>query len=452
MDKLAISFLCFVGQWSTAASTHIISILPIESAQEVSLTVTTTELQTVHFHIRNISAAIIANGSVSPGTPTKILLSGYYSVGSPSERNKGLVVTTGSSEDISITVALFDAYSASTYQSYPPWTYDSYKYYAISTSNSFASGGHSFLLIVSTSNGTTVTITPSVDIVIPSDLSFNGSTFTLTAGNTVNISLDYLETFLIKPAGSDSTNDLTGSKVESNQPIIVYSGHTCGNIQNELPCDFIGEQVPPVASWGDTFLVSTFFSRETDFVLKLVAAQNSTHVDLSCYENFIDTQYYTFSLQEGSNVMQVVSGQKSCYLTSDRPILIAQFSQSSNAILSMVIIPPTLHYTINVTFPVINILSSAVFMNLAVISDNFVPSQIKLNGVSLGSQTWTTISNSMVGGYMLTGYRLNGNEISVWSNDPYAKLFPMIYGLGVHTGYAYTGGMKLRPHSGNYGK
>ena len=116
----------------------------------------------------------------------------------------------------------------------------------------------------------------------------------------------------------------------------------------------------------------------------------------------------------------------------------------------MVIVPPIHHYVNNVTFPVVNVLSSAVYMNLAVVSDNFVPSQIKLNGASLGSQTWTMLNNSdnsMIGGYMLTGYRLSGNEISVWSDDSDTKLFPVVYGLEGFIGYAYTGGVSILSNS-----
>ena len=460
LDHYHLLILNIGKQWSTAGNKHVIGILPMKVPQGatigVSLTVTTTEIQTVHFRIRNISGAIIANGSVSPGTPTKIPLSGYYSVGNPSERNKGLVVTTGSSEDISIIVSLDVTNSDGAYQSYPPWTYDSYVYYAISTSVSPDSDDaelYSTLLIVSTSNGTTVTITPSVGIVIPSDLSFNGSTFTLAAGNTVNINLNYLKTFLIKPVGSDSTNDLTGSKVESNKPIIVYSGHTCGNIPiDQQPCDFIGEQIPPVASWGDTFLVSTFDGRTSGYLLKMVASQNNTSVNISC-ENSLKQ---SLSLQEGNYSLFDVSGQQGCYITSDKPILLAQLSPSqiyrgfTNGDPAMVIIPPTHHYINNVTFPVVNVLSSAVYMNLAVVSDNFAPLQIKLNGASLGTQTWTMLNNSdnsMIGGYMLTGYRLSGNEISVWSDDSDTKLFPMVYGLAFFSGYAYTGGMNMVPYN-----
>ena len=376
-------------------------------------------------------------------------------VDSRTDREKGIIVSTGLCSKISVFVAGdgSDRRTAGVYQSYPTWGYpvNKYVYYAISTGSNIVDS-FSTLLLVSANNDTIITITPTDNITIPHDLSPTGINTTITSGNSVTIQLDYLHTFII-----DSTNDLTGSKVVSNKPIAVYSGHTCGEAPTPgtFACDFLGEQIPPSVSWGNSFLVSPFSTKKSGYLLKFVSSQQNTNINISCQSNI---KYEISSLQEDATASQLISGRKICYIYANNPILVAQFSlgQLFNLVggfapsdLAVVIVPPFQHYVTSTVFPAINILSSTKHMNLAVISSDFNSSQVLLNSISLGSETWSTINSDNGGsivGYVLAGYSLSSNINNVNYEDPNARLCPLIFGSLFFVGYAYTGGLNMIPY------
>ena len=371
------------------------------------------------------------------------------------DREKGIIVSTGSCSKISVFVVGNGGGSqtAGVYQSYPTWGYpvNEYVYYAISTGSNIVDS-FSTLLLVSANNDTIITITPTVNITIPYDLSPTGTNITITGGNSVTIQLGYLQTFLI-----DSTNDLTGSKVVSNKPIAVYSGHTCGEIptQGTAGADFLGEQIPPSASWGNSFLISPFSTYKSGYLLKFVSSQQNTNIIISCQSKI---KYKISSLQKDATASQLINGRKICHIYANNPILVAQFSlgQLFNLVggfiasdPAVVIVPPFQHYVTSTVFPAINILSSTKYMNLAVISSDFNSSQVLLNGVSLGSETWTTINSdngSSVVGYVLAGYSLSSNIYNINYEDLNARLCPLIFGSLFFVGYTYTGGLSMIPY------
>uniref|UniRef100_A0A1X7T062 Ig-like domain-containing protein n=1 Tax=Amphimedon queenslandica TaxID=400682 RepID=A0A1X7T062_AMPQE len=377
--------------WSTAASTHVVGILPMLTTQSISLVITTPETETVNFTVSNLTQTI-ANGSVTAG----------------------LLVTTGTNKKISVTVAMshFGDYSAGMYVNYPALFYpvNSYVYYAVSIGTD-ESTSFSSLLIVSGNNNTNITITPTVTVTIPSSLTSSGNQISLNAGQSITIQLQYLETLLLKPVTARA--DLTGTKVESSNPISVYSGHTCGFIPvGQFARDFVGEQIPPVASWGNEFLVQSFYNRQTGY-------------------------------------------NKTNWITDS--ILIAQFSLAQFADFSftsygdpaMTIIPPLHQYASNVTsFPIISLLGASTSVNLVVLAADD-SSQIQLNGTvlpSLTSSSWKHYNSSVGGCYVFNSYSLSGTgEVSVWSNNSNDKILAMVYGLQQFIGYSYTGNLDLKP-------
>ena len=455
----------YTGGWSTAASTHVIGLLPVSYTHPyVEIVITTSELDPVNFTVSSLNE-ILYTGNVTAGTPTNItdnngILTSYI-VGSKSERNKGILVTTGSQKKILITVAIVEYIgSAGVYLNYPAWGYpvDIYVYYAVSIGTRFINNTFSSLLIVSANDNTNITITPSVTVTIPSDLSPTGIDTILNPGQSITIQLQYLQTLLIKPV--ILANDLTGTKVESNKPISVYSGHTCGHIPTrQCCCDFVGEQLPPVASWGNKFLVQSFYNRPSGYILKLVGSQDDTSVSISCYKS----RDYSLLLQEGDVLSQNIT-QTSCYINSTKPILVAQFmmGRSTDKNITgnysdpaMTIIPPLHHYTNNATsFPLITLFQNiAEFVNLAVLAGSD-SSQIRLNGKllpSLSSSSWKHYdsSSSVYGYYFFDTYKLTDiGEISVWSDNYNDKIAAMVYGMILYSGYSYAGKLNLKPFGG----
>lgn len=453
----------FTGGWSTAASQHIIGILPIVNPHFLSLVITTNERDSVNFNVNSINGSLETSGRVTDGESVSITTLMSYMVGSSSERNKGLRVSTESGKKVSVNIGLnTDSFSAGAYQIRPVWGYpiNSYVYYAVSvTSNGpdgsgQVEGAFSTLLIVGANKDTDITITPTVTITIPPDLSPTGNATQLAPNNSMTFQMNYLETFLITPV--NPLDDLTGTKVESNKPIAIYSGHSDGYIPTTTyASDFVGDQLHPVASWGNSFIISPFFRRPSGYILKLIASQSNTSIRIRCNDN----ANYLLTIERSGGFINQSIGQQSCYINSSSPIQVAQFSlvQLLDSIANlnygdpgMIIIPPTHHYTNNVTFPVIKLQVASTYMNLAVIAKcTSISEAIRVNGnVTFNSvQNWTSVYEN---GYSLSGHTLNSDSTevySIWTVNPNDRLFPMIYGQALFVTYVYTGGMNILPFS-----
>ena len=71
LSVLSSFTVLLIDDWSTAANTHVVGILPMLTTQFISLVITTPETETVNFTVSSLNQTI-ANGSVTAGTPTTI--------------------------------------------------------------------------------------------------------------------------------------------------------------------------------------------------------------------------------------------------------------------------------------------------------------------------------------------------------------------------------------------
>ncbi|XP_042296353.1 IgGFc-binding protein-like [Sceloporus undulatus] len=70
-----------------------------------------------------------------------------------------------------------------------------------------------------------------------------------------------------------SSDDLTGTKVESDEPVAVLSGHSCA--QDNKACDHVVEQLLPTPSWGSFFIVPLLSFQNRHGTVYVVASQNT---------------------------------------------------------------------------------------------------------------------------------------------------------------------------------
>ena len=124
------------------------------------------------------------------------------------------------------------------------------------------------LSVVATVDGTTVTITPSVDLV--------GH----LAGIPFNVALDRGEAYFGQTATGSSVG-LTGTHVSATQPVGVSNGAYCLNVPAPTPaCDHLFEVATPVQSYGIEFLAANLPSRPDGTVYRILAASAATDVTL----------------------------------------------------------------------------------------------------------------------------------------------------------------------------
>ncbi len=124
---------------------------------------------------------------------------------------------------------------------------------------------HSFVAIVGTEAGTTVTVTLGGPIVGNSDAGIDA----LDAGGVVTFTLGEYE--VLNLSSRDIPGDLTGTVVQSDKPVAVFSGGERGSapygtdgitpppggFTEESCCtEHLEEQVFPTVSWGTNFVVT----------------------------------------------------------------------------------------------------------------------------------------------------------------------------------------------------
>ncbi|XP_072018025.1 uncharacterized protein [Amphiura filiformis] len=140
----------------------------------------------------------------------------------------------------------------------------------------------------------------------------------------------------------NGAEDLSGTRIESNKPVVVIAGGivATGN-QNIGFGDGALEQLPPVSSWGHTYVLAPFFYSDL-YVFRVYAGTMFTtlHISNNDTVTILPEDFY-----EGT-------GDKVLTLISDQPVMVSQYlpGKGIQSFESMIIIPPVTSYTSNVTF------------------------------------------------------------------------------------------------------
>lgn len=174
-----------------------------------------------------------------------------------------------------------------------------------------------YVTIVSTHADTEVLVEPSEPILL------DQSPFVIPIGVETAFTLQAHETLNLETPGG-APGDLTGTRVTStNHPIAVFSGNRCARVPNSGRfCDHVEAQLPPLDTWGDTFIVTKLTERggEADYFRVLAQADDTTLT--------FDPPRLSPTLEAGG--FWQFSSRDDFTLTSSRPVLLAQFMASQS--------------------------------------------------------------------------------------------------------------------------
>lgn len=282
-------------------------------------------------------------------------------------------------------------------------------------------GGTSEFGIAASQDGTTVTITPTVD-------GAGGR----TAGTPYNISLNKGDAYQLRAAVAQT--DLSGTVVESDKPVAVYGGHQCANIpdQNFTACDYIVEQMPPTDTWGRSFVTVPLKTRLNGDTFRFLASQDNTTVSVNGSP--------VATLNRGQVHQQIIDGQSE--ISSDKPILVGQYSNSSSfdGVTSdpfEMLIPPQEQFlsAYTVTTPASGF--SGNFINL--VAQTSDTGNVALDGGAVGSGAFSPIGSSGFSGAQVD-VALGAHNLN--SNQPFGAFQ---YGFASFDSYGYAGGQAFAP-------
>ena len=267
--------------------------------------------------------------------------------------------------------------------------------------------------IAATTNATSVTITPSVTV------------GTRVAGVPYTITLNSGQTYMLRDETGTDT-DLSGTTILSDKPIAAFGGHQCANIPVPISyCDYVIEQLPPIDTWGKHFATVPLATRTLGDTFRFLAATNDTHV-------FVNSSRVA-TLNKGQYFETIING--SAEITSDRPILVAQYSNShqydnQEGDPFMMLIPPLEHYLNNYT---VRSLTGFTTNLINVVAPTADIGAVMLNGSPIAASSFVPIGSTGVSGAKLT---VAAGTHSLTGPHPFAVY---VYGFGLDVSYGYPG-------------
>ena len=104
------------------------------------------------------------------------------------------------------------------------------------------------------------------------------SSSTTISGTSISASLSAFQSY-----GVSASSDITGTIIESNKPVAVFSGHQCGRIPTDKSaCDHLVEQIPMHAVWGTTFFTTPFGYRGSGEFYRVGSILDGNKIDITC--------------------------------------------------------------------------------------------------------------------------------------------------------------------------
>ena len=397
------------------------------------------------------AAGVIQTGSVSLNSPatvtfdtTDILVAGS----DYTQREKGIHVQATGVEAIFVLVTARNLQGLGDYLAYPCQNFerDNYEYYAVSTTSIFSSLFFSQVVLVACENDTEVMITPTETVNLPMDAQDPHSSFIgILAGDDHTVTINQMQTLLIATSGAD----LTGTKIVSNKPLTVISGHECGNVPGSLNyCEQLAVQVPPTLTWGSEFLLAPFTERTSGQYYKIVASSNDTTVVYKCGTS---STLGTVLSDLGESFLFTTESSQYCYLFTSKPVLVVQMATGGSVDNLgkpvMAIVPPIPQYVSSASFLSLQTVTFDTHaISVTVAKQHFRPLDILYDGMPLNC-IWNEIVNlddcvvgfgcnmNVTAGSHTVSHRAEGGLLSV-----------MAYGFDSTPlqGYAYTAGMNVQ--------
>ena len=412
----------------------------------IQIKVHTFETSSVSFNIssKNVYSYI---GTTSASNPVTVTIPSSFQVRDSGYeyRNLGLHITSLPTKSIAVIVIGYLDGSPMTHVAHPyvEQLTTAYTYYGVSADALAYTFVFSQVLLVSCRDNTTVTITPTQNISIPQNPQLSDSIYlNISAGDSHRVTLHELQALLII-----NSFDLTGTKIVSNYPLTVISGHDCANVPSEYHyCDPISTLIPPTVNWGNSFLLPPLTSRTNGQRYKIIASERNTIAEIKCGTNVKEI----IVLSNDGDIHQLdTNSNEYCSVLTSNPSYVAEYGFGYDYLSDgygdplLMTIPPLDQYIHSVTFSSFETIPKNYF-SILVPNDQYFNQTYLCNGFTL-TPIWTTIYylNGSIAGY---GYSTQfSGTVTIGHSNVNGSIFVTVYGFVEYGGYGYTAGMKLNP-------
>ncbi|OWF39259.1 uncharacterized protein LOC110465261 [Mizuhopecten yessoensis] len=404
------------------------------TSYNLELFVTTSRTTTVNVRLtspRYTNPSIDESFTVIAGTVKQLTFSNNLRMTATGLDSKGLLLVAD--DEVVIYGVNKERYSCDAFLGLPTDVLGT-EYYAITQ---YPPTRYTEILVVGVNDSTSV----GFRLADHNDVSVTYNGVTYRKNDWLNLTIDRFDTFQIHTYG-----DLTGTYIVSDKIVSAFSGNKKTKIGTGNSQDHLVEHLTPVNTWGKRFALIPIATRTTGDYYKFVASESDTVVTVNALDGNT-AKSETIDLATGGTFSQKhYSSNFYAYVTSNKPILVAQFVLSQvteSADPSMLIIPPIEQFASDYTFttPEYSLGSySNYFM--------FVLKETEKTGLRLDEQTLpsNTVYNSVPGTDLVGGYvSLSEGSHTIRHNSPISVFGGFLFGRAHAESYGFPTGMRLSP-------
>ena len=263
--------------------------------------------------------------------------------------------------------------------------------------------------------------------------------YSLSAGSQYSFTFNRLETRYMQ-----TSNDLSGTKIVTNKPVSIFSGHRCAYVPyNHGNCGYMIEQIPPVTFWGTVHYTTPLATRRS-YTIKVLAAFDGTNITIYCNDT---AQSYT--LNEQKHLTRTLYNQEYCIIYSNKKVLVAQFSGRHGEDPSMTLVSPSKNFVSKLQFSTFQHATYYYpnYVNIIVMAQYYQPDSIYLKAgglrMSLSTQEWTPIRASNNTEAYATKVTVLSGTVEIIHTNIAALMTAIVYGVAARNGYIHSGGLSI---------
>jgi len=263
----------------------------LSGAQNANVTITWPDLTTT-------AATVVAGTVTTVDATAKIRTASKYTTTSDGISQTAIKIV--SSASISVYVLNQRQFTTDASQAYPT-EYQGFEYRVLNSNL----GQARFSVIANETGTTTVTVTPKATL---------GSR---TAGVAYTQTLQQGDVYSLA-----SNSNMRGTLITSDKRITVSSSNLCVNLGGGA-CDHISEYIPPVLTWGKTFVVPATTNTSQQDRLAIMSSADNTVITV----NGTST---TLALAGDLYDQLIGAIGQTTIVTADKPVLVMQFVRGGN--------------------------------------------------------------------------------------------------------------------------
>ena len=409
--------------------------------RNISILLMASVTNQVQYSIEVPNVGYYHHGTLLAGSEITLSLPSSIEVSSHHDQDKGIYLTT-SSDNVTVIGQSLISVSGDSFLAFPTVELDDdYVYYGISAPKSVVHSEsiNSSILIVGTENNTIMRLTVTQYVTI----GVGDTIVRLIPGTQYSFVINRLQTIFI-----GSPEDLSGTKIATDKPVSVFSGHQCANVPSNVTyCSYLIEQMPPTAMWGKVYFVAPLVNR-TSYTIKVLAAYHSTTLNMYC-----NNTLQSYIINEGEFFNKTSHMNDYCAIYSNKEVLVVQFGHGGSEDLNygnpmMTLVPATNQYLNEFYISTIrNPVASGYnhFFNIVVMRQYYQPNMIYLvvGGVNKSlTQQWVPIQVNNYNAAYATQVRIPEGITQIIHTDATAQMTAIVYGFTMRNGYGHMGGIR----------